>query len=230
VGLSVTIKEDVMQPNQWVILVLKPTPTFLTFLKAQLPADVELPNIQTLLADTTAYVMRNRLTDEATFDEIEHHFPWLFRHEIARWLGKHARNTIEGTFLDFLCCFKFEIHSNLVVMESSLDKGSQILRIKPRTVMLKWIKSSMEKESAVVDVLERVQLSQLTENCTVVVKNFEQLANVKTFMGQYYAPLFEAEMRRMSSRVDQWPSIQGYEDFNRYFAVQIHTQLVHLPY
>lgn len=217
-----------MKPSQWVILVLKPTPVFLSFLKSQLPLDVELPDLQLLQTDSTSYVLQNQLTDEAMLDELERQYPAMFRHEIARWLGEHARNEIEGSFLDFLCCFKFELHSHMVVMEPTLANGKQLLRIKPRSVLLKWIKSSVENEPELVDVLDRVHLNELAENATVVVKNFPKLVDVKAFMKENYLPIFEAEMARMGQKAEQWPAMDSFDTFNRYFTTQIHSQLIHL--
>jgi hypothetical protein len=217
-----------MKPNQWIVLVLKPTKAFLSFLKAQLPSDVELPDLQLIQTDSTAYVIKNQDSDEAMLDEIEREFPRMFKHEISRWLGIDAWNKIEGTFLDFLCCFKFELHSNMIVLESTLAEGNQVLRIKPRSVLLKWIKSSIEDNTQELMVQDRVEMSQMAENATVVVKNFPKLADIKDFMHLYYYPLFEAEMHRLGHTSELWPNMESYETFSRYFTVQIHTHLVHL--
>ena len=216
-----------MQQSQWEIIILKPTQVFLSFLASQLP-DVELPDLRLLQTDTTAYAIRKQEDDEATLDEIERHFPAMFRHEICRWLGDEARNEIEGSFLDFLCCFKFEMHSQIVLMESSIEQGHQLICVKPRSVLLKWIKSSVEDQSDLVSVLERVNLSHLAENATVVVKNFTGLSEIKPFVKHYYRPIFKAEMLRMCARSERWPDVDTFNTFNRYFSVEIHTQLVHL--
>lgn len=216
-----------MQANQSVILVLKPTSTFLSFLKSQLPEHVELPDLPVLQADSTAYVIQDHQDDEAMLDEIERHFPTMFRHEIARWLGENARNEIEGSFLDFLCCFKFEIHSHMLCWEAGLAEGNQILRIKPRSVMLKWLKSSSEKEGESNNVLA-ANFTEITENATIIVKNFNKLGEIKNFLQENYLPIFQAEMHRMYQAADSWPDIDSFEMFNRYFSVQIHTKLVHL--
>ena len=217
-----------MEQGQWEIIILKPTSVFLSFLEAQLP-DVELPDLRLLQTDTTAYVIRRQDSEEATLDEIERHFPQMFRHEISRWLGENARNPIEGSFLDFLCCFKFELHSQIVLMEPSIEEGHHMLCIKPRSVLLKWMKSTVEdREEDLSSIIERVNLSHLTENATVVIKNFEQLSDVKPFIHQYYKPIFKAEMLRMCDKAEQWPSVEDFETFSRYFSVEIHTQLIQL--
>lgn len=216
-----------MQPSQREIVVLKPTAVFLSFLASQLPA-VNLPDIQLLQTDNTAYVIRKQATDEATLDEIEHHFPTMFRHEIRRWLGKEAYNEIEGSFLDFLCCFKFELHSHIVLLESAFREGQQLLRIKPRSVLLKWIKSAVQDDAELMTVLDKVNLADLAENATVIVKNFSELSEIKHFLKQYYPIIYEAEMLRMCERGEQWPYVDSYESFCRYFAVDIHTQMIQL--
>ncbi|CDZ78125.1 hypothetical protein BN59_02432 [Legionella massiliensis] len=216
-----------MNPNQWEIIILKPTRGFLSFLAAQLP-EVDLPPLPLLQMDNTAYVMAKQDSDEATLNELERHFATMFRHEISRWLGEHAMNKIEGTFLDFLCCFKFEMHSQIVLMEPSLTPGQHLLRVKPRSVLLKWLKSAFSEQPEMSTVLERINLSHLAENATVLVKSFSSLADVKSFVKNYYQCIFETEMLRMHERADEWPNIDSYQTFSRYFAIDIHTQLVHL--
>jgi hypothetical protein len=216
-----------MRTNQWEIVILKPAPVFLSFLRAQLP-DVELPDLRLLQTDNTAYVIKKQKNDEDTLDEIEYHFATMFRHEISRWLGPNAHNKIEGSFLDFLCCFKFELHSHIVLMEPSISQGKQLLSIKPRSVLLKWMKSAVEEQNDLANVLERVSLAQLTENATVVVKNFKKFTDIKSFLKNYYLPILEAEMLRMCNKTEEWPAIESYQTFSQYFAVNIHSQLIHL--
>ncbi|WP_133128248.1 hypothetical protein [Legionella nagasakiensis] len=216
-----------MQPSQWEVVILKPTSVFQSFLASQL-SDIELPALKVLQTDTTAYTIRKHDNEEATLDEIERHFSSMFQHEISRWLGKDARNEIEGSFLDFLCCFKFELHSQIVLMEPSIQEGQQLICIKPRSVLLKWMKSAVEEQSDLATVLEQVNLSRLAENATVVVKNFKELSEIKPFIKHYYRPIYKAEMLRMCDRAEQWPEVDSFQAFSRYFAVEIHTQLIHL--
>jgi len=215
-----------MQHSQWEIVILKPTQVFRSFLASQLP-DIDIPNLSLLQTDTTAYVIRKHDDDEATLDELERHFTTMFRHEISRWLGEDARNKIEGSFLDFLCCFKFELHSQIVLMEPSIHEGQQLLCVKPRSVLLKWMKSSLDDQNDLSNVMERVNLTHLAENATVVVKNFKQLLDIKPFIKHYYRPIFKTEMLRMCSRAEQWPNVESFQSFSRYFSVEIHTQLIH---
>jgi hypothetical protein len=216
-----------MQHSFREVVILKPTSVFLSFLAAH-GTEIELPSLEILQADTTAYTIMKQDGEEETLDEIERHFPLMFRHEINRWLGNKARHSIEGSFLDFLCCFKFEMHSQIVVMEPTVEQGASLLCIKPRSVLLKWIKSSIEEQEAPQDVLERVTLTQLSENATVVIKNFENQLEIQSLVEDSYPAMVRAEMLRMSDRSELWPNVSSYADFNRYFAIEIHTQLVHL--
>jgi len=216
-----------MDRSQWEIIILKPTSVFLSFLAAQHP-DVELPEQRLAETDNTAYVIRRQPSEEATLDEIERHFPRMFRHEISRWLGPNVRSDIENSFLDFLCCFKFELHSQVVLMEPSMERGQQLLCVKPRSVLLKWLRSSIEDDDELTSILERVNLSHLVENATVVVKNFNELSEVKPFINEHYRPIFKAEMSRMCDKEEQWPLVNSAQAFSRYFSVEIHTQVIHL--
>lgn len=216
-----------MRPSQWEIIILKPTSVFLKFLASQLP-DNDLPQLSIMQTDCTAYVINKQKNDEDTLNEIERHFSFMFRHEICRWLGADARNDMETSFLDFLCCFKFELHSQIVLMESSLQEGRQLLRIKPRSVLLTWMKSTVEDDSDLNQVLDIVNLSHLAENATVIVKNFTAMTEIKPFLKKYYKPVFEAEMLRMCDDADQWPEVDSWQTFSRYFSVDIHSQLIHL--
>lgn len=222
------IEESIMPQNEANILILKPTSVFLSFLATQLP-DVDLPDIRSLQEDHTAYTIPKQESDEATLDEIERQFPKMFRYEINRILGEEANDyAVEGSFLDFLCCFKFELHSQIVLMENSIDNGRQLLCVKPRSILLKWMKASMDDQIEVSNVLGQIDVSHFVENATVLVKNFQQLADIKPFMRHYYRPIFKAEMLRMWDQAEQWPEVDSFQDFTRYFAVEVHTQLVHL--
>lgn len=218
-----------MEQNQCDIIILKPTFVFLSFLaaQAQIP-ETDLPKLHQLQADTTAFAIQKKKNDEETLDEIERYFPRMFKHEITRWIGDSGPDEIEASFLDFLCCFKFEIHSQIVLMEPSITDGYQLLILKPRSVLLKWIRSAAEDRSDINAILERVNLAHLSENTTVVVKNFKKSSDVKSFIKQYYYPLYITEMSRMSDKAHLWPVVDSFQKFNQYFTVELHTKLIHL--
>lgn len=217
-----------MQQHESDVIILKPTSSFLSFLAEQQP-DLDLPDIRAFRTNHTAYTITKRDSDEETLDEVERNFPAMFRYEICRLLGENACNYFKGSFLDFLMCFKFELHSQIVLMESSLDKGHQLLCVKPRSVLLNWVKTTIAADhDEPPEVLERMNLSHISENATVLVKNFKQLSEIKPFIQHYYRPIFKAEMLRMCSDPEQWPAIDSFQTFRRYFAVEIHTHLVHL--
>lgn len=219
-----------MERHQWEVIIVKPTSTFVSFLTAQFP-DIDLPDLHTLQADNTAYAMHKQVTEEAMLDEIERNYLLMFKHEIGRWLGEGLAEEVSGSFFDFLCCFKFELHSQIILMEPSIDDAHQVLCIKPRSVLLKWMESPIhedEDDDDVVSILERVNLSNLTENTTVVMKNFNKPSDVSPFIKHYYQPLFNAEMSRMCDKADQWPTVDTVQAFSHYFAVEVHSTLVHL--
>ncbi|CAM2789439.1 Uncharacterised protein [Legionella steigerwaltii] len=216
-----------MHHSQHEIVVLKPTAVFLSFLTSQLP-ETKLPDLRLLQIDNTAYVVQKQNSDDATLDEIEKYFSRMFRHEISRWLGDKARSAIETNFLDFLCCFKFELHDHILLMEPSIEASHQLLLIKPRQPLLNWIKESLEGQDDLVDVIEKVELSHLEENATALVKNFSNLTEIKPYIKENYFSIFAGAMSRMSSQPEQWPSIDSFQDFNQFFAIEIHTQLIHL--
>lgn len=216
-----------MRANEWDVIILKPTYVFTSFLATQLSIDV-LPNFRSLQTDNTAYLIKKQKNDEETLNEIERHFARMFKHEIKRWLGVTATSQIDSSFLDFLCCFKFELHSHLVLMENHINEGKMLLKIKPKTVLLKWMKSSVSEDNELCAVLQKINLSHLAENATVLIKNFTNLQNVKLFLREYYHEFFQAEMLRVCNEKYLWPQVSSYQDFCRYFTVETHTQLIHL--
>lgn len=216
-----------MQPNEWEIIILKPTRVFLTFLTAQLP-DIDLPELKVLQTDNTAYAISKQNSDEDTLNEIEKHFTRMFRHEIMRWAGnKIDIEQVEASFLDFLCCFKFELHPHIVLMEKSWTAGQQLLKIKPRSILLKWMKSTVEEQDS-NSVLEKIDVSNLAENATVIIKNFTHLAEVKVFLQDYFLELCKIELQRLCDKDNLWPAIDCYQTFRNYFTVDVHSQLIHL--
>lgn len=104
-----------MQESAQEIIVLKPTKRFLSFLLNQ-RSDVEWLDLQSFQKNTTAYTLPRHQTDEALLNEIEKHFPEMFQHEVARWLGEDASLKVKSSFFDFLCFFKFELHTQMVCL------------------------------------------------------------------------------------------------------------------
>lgn len=217
-----------MKSGQWEIIILKPTSVFLSFLASQLPNTIELPELPLLQTDNTAYLIKKQKNEEETLNEIERHFTFMFRHEICRWLGKNSRHEIEGSFLDFLTCFKFELHSHIVIMEPNIESGKQLLRVRPRSILLRWMKAAVEDNSDWVTLIRGIKLSHLADNATVVVKNFTKLSQIKPFLQHYYPSIFEAEMMRVCNNPQEWPVVDSYQEFSKYFAIEIHTQLIQL--
>ena len=216
-----------MKASKWEVIILKPTAVFQTFIEAQCP-NIEPPDFKLLQTDCTAYAIPKHTNDEDILNTIESHYKLMFHHEMSRWLGDEVEHEIKGSFLDFLCCFKFEMHNQLVLLEKDFKEGQQVFCVRPRSVLLKWMKSLSEESTELCEVLEQVNVSQLSENATVVIKNFKQSSEVKSFVESFYPEIFEVEMSRMCDKAQQWPAVSSYQDFSRYFTVDIHTQLVHL--
>lgn len=209
------------------IVVLRPTAAFLAFLASQLP-ESHVPSFSCLQKDSTAYVIKRRATDEETIDEIARYFSQMFRHEICRWLGRDARNKIEDSFFDFLCCFKMEFHKHLILMEPTLDAARQMILINPRLALLTWMKEVVKEEEDLSEILEKVSLSHLLENASALLKNFSALKDIKPFLQQQYWFVFVKSMKRFSSHYQDWPKIDSLSAFIQYFSIEIHTQLIHL--
>lgn len=207
------------------VVVLRPTIVFFTFLASQLGED-KLPNFKTLGIDNTAYLIKKGATQEETLNEVERHYVKMFRHEICRWLGKDARNSIEKSFLDFLCCFKLEFHSHLILLERSLVCARQVVQLRPRAELLHWLNEALANQTDLALVMEQVNLAHLTENASVILKNFNSLKDIKPFLQRYYKSIFATAMSRITKESEQWPKIASFQDFSRYFSVEIHTQLI----
>ncbi|MDF1677332.1 MAG: hypothetical protein P1U32_01395 [Legionellaceae bacterium] len=218
-----------MQLKPREVVLLKPTPAFLTFLAGQLPKEA-LPAFDLLQTDTTAYTLPLHESDDALLDMLEMNFPYMFQYEVKRWLGDEVLLSLNASFLDFLCCFKFEMHAHMVVLETAFEEGQQLLRVKPRALLLKKMQedTSDVDDKSVFTRVERVSLSHLTENATVIIKHFKALSEVHLFMEQYFRPIFKMEMMRVCESRDAWPEVESFEAFRRYFIIDIHTHLVHL--
>ena len=205
------------------ILILRPTSVFLSFLASQLPQS-HLPSSDTLKVDNTAYIIRKHASDEGTLAEIERFYPKMFRHEISRWLGVNARNEIERSYLDFLCCFRLEFHSHYVLLEPSFECAKNMLLFRPQPKLLHWLQHIAEQED-MVELIEDVTIEQVAENSTVLLRNFVKITEIKPFLLLYYESIFATLMSRISNRKSEWPKINSFRDFNQYFSVEIHTQL-----
>jgi len=215
-----------MQHEQWEILILKPTTGFISFLEQRLP-DFDMPSLSSMQVDNTAYTFKKQSTEEATLDEVAKHYQNMFQFEITRWVGECEFERIGASFLDFLCCFKFEFHTQIVLMEPSMDDGHQVLCIKPRTVALKWVQPK-STPSDFISVFDNMAVKNFVDDATLLVKNFSRPTEIKPFMQNYYRPIFDAELVRMCDVPEHWPKMNSFKAFNRYFEVDPHSHLVHL--
>ena len=60
-------------------------------------------------------------------------------------------------------------------MENSLTNGAQLLRVKPRSVLLTWMKTSLEDKVDFSEILKQLNINHLAENATVLIKNLKKL-------------------------------------------------------
>ena len=72
-----------MKQDRWEIIILKPTATFLSFLRDKI-TNLDLPDLNILHADPTAYALRKQINDDETLNEIEHQFPRMRPPQKAR--------------------------------------------------------------------------------------------------------------------------------------------------
>ncbi|QEY50804.1 hypothetical protein [Legionella longbeachae] len=216
-----------MRQSQYEIVVLKPTAAFLSFLTSTLPG-IKLPDLRLLQIDNTAYAFEKHHADKPILDQIEEHFSIMFGHEVFRWLGDRVQNQININFLDFLCCFKFELHHHILLMEPAIEKGHQLLLIQPRLALLNWINSSEKRQEGLQDVVEKIQLNQLEKNTTVLVRDFSNLTEIKPFIQKNFFSISATAMKYILDAPEQWPNIDSFQVFNHYFSIEIHTQLIHL--
>lgn len=207
-----------MTDNQWEVLILKPTPVFLSFISDQLP-EIALPDFNRLQADTTAYLLPRQANEEEMLGTIETNFYDMFKHELSRWMDKEMGAAVVGSFFDFLCCFKFESHSQIVLLEETMNQGHQILSIKPRTILLRSLQANMKSPKSP---------NEAEDYTTMVVKNFTQRDEVNPFMEQHYYPILTADKTNLAQKAEQWPKMNDYQAFGRYFTVEVHSALIHL--
>ena len=216
-----------MEHRDCEVLIIKPTPVFFSSFKAEHPlaySSVALP----LPEDNTAYTLWKTSTEDELLEEIETHFQAIYKYEVSRWFGEPEHDEIHISFLDFLCRFKFEFHSQVVLMEPSIRAGKQLISIKPRSVFIQWMESAVADKEEQTSILERLNLARLVNDSTVVIKNFSDEQESDQFMRHYYHSLLSVELSRMSNNEEQWPLVESFEAFNRFFSVETHTHLVHL--
>ncbi|PJD93545.1 MAG: hypothetical protein CK424_01720 [Legionella sp.] len=216
-----------MSQTQSCIIVLKPTSFFAALIAEQLP-DFNYPYEVELNADNTAYTIPVCDNDEVLLEHLERLFPFMFRHEVTRLLGKELAAKIEADFLDFLYCFKFEMHEQTVLTEASLNECHQWVHVKPRVIDLDWMPATTDDQIDVKDFLQTLQCSPVTWGETVLVKSFDKLSDLRPLMQRYCRPILKNELMKKAAQIIQWPTMTSLQMFHRYFAVEVHTQLVHL--
>lgn len=208
------------------IIILKPTSFFTSFVAEQLQ-DFDCPIEEDLESDCTAYTIPACDDDEVLLEHLERLYPFMFTHEVTRVWGKELASKIQADFLDFMCCFRFEMHQSMV-MESSIQDCHQLVCVKPKVVDLEWLPATNEDEIEVRDVLQALNAPSTTQTASVLVKKFDKLADLKPLVHKYCRPLLKQDFMKKAAQLIQWPSASAMQTFNRYFAIEVHTQLVHL--
>lgn len=215
-----------MDNELYEVVILRPTVVFLSFLISQLGED-KLASFKLIETDCTAYLIKKCATNEDSLNVLEPYYTKMFRHELVRWLGTEARNPIEKNALDFLCCFKLEFHSHLIVLESSIQHARQLIELRPKALALSWLNKNLKANTPeLASLIEQVSLHHLVENSSVLLKNFGHLNEIKPFLERYYPLLFATLMTRFLPNSKQYPKLLSFKDFTDYFSVQIHTQLI----
>lgn len=205
-------------------IILKPTAYFLAFVADQLP-DFEKPLEDDKPSDFTAYTIPVYENDEALLEHLERLYPYMFQYEVTRLYGEARASKVTADFLDFLCCFKFEVHARTLATKTSGGSDQQLVRIKPKTVSFAWGES--EDPIILEDFLKAKDLLDTINSPTVLLKKFDRL-DMKPLLQRYCRPLTYKDKVKKAAQAVYWPTLQSWQLFNRYFAIELHTQLVHL--
>lgn len=215
-----------MPHNQSCIIILKPTSFFLSFVTEQL-SDFEQTEEAEMSADNTAYTMPSYDNDDALLEHLERLYPYMFQHEVVRLFGQSIASKINADFLDFMCCFKFEVYAEPLLMATSVEDCHQLVCVKPRVVSFDWMPTSGNDHIKVKGLVQTLDLFRATPAATALVKTLDKL-DLKPLLHRYCKPLLKADLMKKAMQMIQWPTTQSWQMFNRYFAVEVHTQLVHL--
>jgi hypothetical protein len=211
-------------PHNQSCIILKPTSFFASFIAEQLPDFEELKQLNDA-SDSTVYAIPICDSDEALFEHLERLYPYMFRYEVSRLFGEALADRLSADFLDFLCCFKFDVHSEPLGLGTFSKDCCQLVCVKPRTITFEWAPSA--DPIIVKDLIKTQALFASINRTTVLVKHFDKL-DIKPLLQRYCRPLLQANAVKKTAQVIQWSTMQSWRLFDRYFAVEVHTQLVHL--
>lgn len=212
-----------MPQNELSILILKPTENFLGFLSSQFP-DISLPKLAAIQHDSTAYSIPKCQDDESILNAVETFYPLMLKHESSRLIGQALSSEISGSFFDFLCYFKFELHTEVMSVDAKIDGEERVLCIRPRSVVV----SMASQHTNTYDAHEMDYLSHFTENTTALMQNFHDISEIKPFMRNHYRPIIRKEMQRLSEDAQYCPVVSSFKLFSRYFDIEFHSRVVHL--
>ncbi|MDF1757950.1 MAG: hypothetical protein P1U74_06595 [Legionellaceae bacterium] len=203
------------------ILILKPTAKFIPFIQAKIP-DINWTELSNVQFHSTAYIIKNIETDDDLVDEVEKLYPLMFKSELTKLIGsKHAKK-ITGSFFDFLCCFKFELHANAFALKSSESHRSQVVSIQPKSVPLNI--PNYNGTITLMDLCETISDACLGERKKVSVQNFSKMSEFVEFIRRNYNHIFNSDR---TPDIDR-PIANEFKMFKRYFNIAMHADTVHL--
>lgn len=211
-----------MPQNELSILILKPTKNFIALISAQFPdfydSDSSLPCLNNM-----AYSIPKCHDDESVLNVLENFYPLIFQHELNRLVGNKVSERIDATFFDFLCCFKFELYSDVVMMDTTKDNAERVLCVEPRSVSLFCSPQASQVTR------EKLSLKpSLNHYTTAWVKSFRDETEIDLFLKHHYRPILQEEMKRFSNDAAYLPVVNSFKLFTRYFDVKWHAPLVRL--
>ena len=92
---------------------------------------------------------------------------------------------------------------------------------------LEWLQES-DDQIEVRGILHALNTSQTGQTASLLVRHYDRLADLKPLVQRYCRPLLKQDFMKKAAQLIQWPSVSSLQMFHRYFAVEVHTQVVHL--
>lgn len=204
--------------NAYQLVVLKPTAVFYAFLISQL-SDRDLPEYDYLQVDATSFLIPFYKSDDKTLDYIETVFEKLFAYEIQRWMGESVTNEISAQWDEFVSCFYLSFHSNVYTTpDIKLEEKRCAVIVHPKPHLLKVLYHQLNIKKPDSDE------QYMDENGTVILISYDNLEEVYDFCQDRYSVFCDLEKQRLG--VSDFPKIETYQDFSRYFKFSIHQHVL----
>lgn len=154
-----------MQNSKVTVLILKPQINFLSFIESELPDfDVDF----SVDLEMSAYSFDSVTTDAGLIEKLEKIYPQILHIELNKILGSKLSRNIQGTFFDFLNCFKFEV---IEEQDASLfaDDGKTISFI-PKNVTFDV---SKDDDLCIQDVCAIIEKNKLLDKIALSVYHLD---------------------------------------------------------